>query len=53
MVVDSIHCEPSSQHSSDYIPGRFDTALINIKDGCQAGVKGMLFRVVASRRLML
>ena len=51
MVVDSIHCEPSSRH--DYIPGRFDTALINIKDGCQAGVKGTLFRVVASRHLML
>lgn len=42
VVVDSIHCEPSSQHGSFYVPGRFDTALVNIKDGCQAGVKGTL-----------
>lgn len=40
VVVDSIHCEPESfDRYGNYLPGRFDTAIIKI-DG-QAGLKGM------------
>lgn len=43
VVVDSIHCEPSfkDKYSKD-VPGRFDTALINYRNGNTRGVKGML-----------
>ena len=40
-VVDSIHAQPA--HSDKYgnvIPGRFDTGLVNYKDGGMTGVKG-------------
>jgi len=44
IVVDSIHCEPSrSDRHGNYIPGRFDVAVINIENGGQAGVKGTCF----------
>jgi len=42
-VVDSIHCEPTrlDKHGK-YIPGRFDTAIVNLDNGGRAGVKGMI-----------
>jgi len=41
IVVDSIHCEPPfSDKYGNHIPGRFDTAVINIEHGGPAGVKG-------------
>lgn len=41
IVVDSIHCEPARHDKyGNIIPGRFDTAVINHKDGGKTGVKG-------------
>jgi hypothetical protein len=41
-VVDSVHCEASCFNKyGTYIPGRSDTAIIKIENGCRAGVKGM------------
>ena len=41
IVVDSIHCEPARHDKyGNIIPGRFDTAVINHKDGGNTGVKG-------------
>jgi hypothetical protein len=43
IVVDSIHCEPARYDKRGIVvPGRFDTAMINHRDGGRAGVKGML-----------
>jgi len=43
IVVDSIHCEPAYYDKyGNLIPGRFDTAVINHRDGGRAGVRGML-----------
>jgi len=42
IVVDSIHCEPMRRNTSGKIvPGRFDTAVVNHKDGGRVGVKGL------------
>ncbi|KAF8952951.1 hypothetical protein BDZ97DRAFT_1992200 [Flammula alnicola] len=41
IVMDSIHCEPSRHDKNgQVIPGRFDTAVINHKNGGKTGVKG-------------
>ncbi|KAF9522196.1 hypothetical protein CPB83DRAFT_872063 [Crepidotus variabilis] len=41
VVVDSIHCEPSRLDKyRNYIPPRFDTAVIRIANGGRAGVQG-------------
>lgn len=40
-VVDSIHAQPArSDKYGKVIPGRFDTGLVNYKDGGMTGVKG-------------
>ena len=40
-VVDSIHAQPArSDKYGNVIPGRFDTGLVNYKDGGMTGVKG-------------
>ncbi|KAF9522133.1 hypothetical protein CPB83DRAFT_872088 [Crepidotus variabilis] len=41
IVVDSIHCEPTRfNRYNNRIPGRFDTAMVNIANGGRVGVKG-------------
>ncbi|KAF9533674.1 hypothetical protein CPB83DRAFT_890141 [Crepidotus variabilis] len=41
IVVDSIHCEPARfDRYNNLIPGRFDTAMVNIANGGRVGVKG-------------
>ncbi|KAF9522759.1 hypothetical protein CPB83DRAFT_776604 [Crepidotus variabilis] len=41
IVVDSIHCEPARfDRYNNRIPGRFDTAMVNIANGGRVGVKG-------------
>jgi hypothetical protein len=44
IVVDSIHCEPARcDKYNKIIPGRFDTAVVNHKNGAKTGVKGEQF----------
>ena len=47
IVVDSIHCEPARRDKhGELVPGRFDTAIINHRNGGRAGVKGMLHYII-------
>jgi hypothetical protein len=49
IVVDSIHCEPARRDKyNKIIPGRFDTAVVNYKNGGKTGVKGQEFGVSKS-----
>ena len=42
VVVDSAHVNPSRKNKRGHIvPGRFDTVLVNVKDGQALGVKGL------------
>jgi hypothetical protein len=42
IVVNSIHCEPNRLDKyRNIVPGQFDTAVINYRDGGWAGVKGV------------
>jgi hypothetical protein len=41
IVVDSIYCEPARHDKyGNIVPGQFDTAVIDHKDGEKTGVKG-------------
>ena len=45
--MDSIHVEPHRRNKyRNLIPGRFDTALINVENGAETGVKGTLYGLI-------
>ncbi len=46
-VVDSIHVEPNRRDKyGNLVPGRFDTAIINVAEGGEASVKGILLHFI-------
>ncbi|KAF9522749.1 hypothetical protein CPB83DRAFT_840238 [Crepidotus variabilis] len=43
IVADSIHCKPARfNRYGTQIPGRFDTAMVNVANGRRVGVKGQI-----------